>query len=69
LDFSGHSFCVVGKWAFSLSNSWLTQTVKQAKSFVCLNDFWCCFVANSAGAKCGKGKVIERFVLAEVFAR
>ncbi|MDQ2198466.1 hypothetical protein FKQ71_06060 [Vibrio sp. B4-12] len=38
-DFSGHSFYVVGKWAFLPSNSWLTQTVKQARFLVCLNQF------------------------------
>ncbi|MDF9390676.1 hypothetical protein EXZ60_18070 [Vibrio sp. 1151_11] len=38
-DFSGYSFGVVGKGAFLPSNSWLTQTVKQANFFVCLNWF------------------------------
>ncbi|WP_214657965.1 hypothetical protein, partial [Vibrio anguillarum] len=59
----------VGKWALSPSDSWFTQTVKQARFFVCLNEFWCCFVVNSACAKCGKCKFIERFALAEFFAR
>ncbi|NNN48647.1 hypothetical protein FKN12_12140 [Vibrio sp. 2-2(8)] len=64
-DFSGHSFCVVGKLALSPSDSWLTQAVKQVSFFVCLNEFWCWFVVNLAGAKCGKGKLIDHFVLAE----
>ncbi len=67
-DFSGHSFCVVGKWTFSPPNSWLTQAVKQARFFVCLNKFWCWFVVNSACTKCGKGKFIEHFALAESLA-
>ncbi|MBF4337048.1 hypothetical protein EAY42_17925, partial [Vibrio anguillarum] len=55
--------------SFLPSDYWFTQTVKQTRFLVCLNEFWCWFVGNSACAKCGKGKLIEHFAFAEVLAR
>uniref|UniRef100_UPI0028059749 hypothetical protein n=1 Tax=Vibrio sp. V01_P9A10T6 TaxID=2116368 RepID=UPI0028059749 len=56
-----------------IHNAWhfyyaLILVIKVVCSGLGIDEFWCWFVVNLAGVKCGKGKLIEHFAFSESLA-